>query len=140
MTKTAYRKPPWFMRAIGNRLAPLNRDMVAILSVRGRASGQPRSTPIVVLEHDGERYLVTPYGNTEWVRNLRAAGAGQLKQRGRTEEFTATEVPVDQRAPIIEAYLRRYGRMPTVARTFAQLPDPAQHPTFRITPKREDQA
>jgi deazaflavin-dependent oxidoreductase (nitroreductase family) len=133
MTKPVYRRPPWFLRAIGNRLSPLNRDMVAVLSVRGRTSGRLRSTPIVVLEHGGERYLVTPYGNTEWVRNLRAAGGGQLKQHGRVEEFTATEVPVEQRPPIIDAYLKRYGRMPTVARTFAQLPDPAEHPTFRIT-------
>lgn len=133
MTNTVYRKPPWFLRVIGNRLAPLNRDMVAILSVRGRTSGRLRSTPIVVLEHDGERYLVTPYGNTEWVRNLRAAGGGQLKQRGRTEQFTATEVPVAERAPIIEAYRRKYGKMPTVDRSFQQLPDPAHHPTFRIT-------
>jgi deazaflavin-dependent oxidoreductase (nitroreductase family) len=133
MTKPVYLKPPWFLRAIGNRLSPLNRDMVAVLSVRGRTSGQPRSTPIVVLEHEGERYLVTPYGNTEWVRNLRVAGTGQLKQHGRTEEFAATEVPTAERPPIIEAYLRKYGRMPTVARTFKQLPDPAEHPTFRIT-------
>jgi deazaflavin-dependent oxidoreductase (nitroreductase family) len=139
VTKTAYRKPPWFLRAIGNRLSPLNRDMVAVLSVRGRASGQPRSTPVVVLEYDGERYLVTPYGNTEWVRNLRAAGSGQLKQHGRTKEFTATEVPVEQRPPIIEAYRNRYGRMPTVARTFDQLPDPTDHPTFLIR-HREDTA
>lgn len=139
MTKTAYRKPPWFLRAVGNKLSPLNRDMVAVLSVRGRASGKPRSTPVVVLDHDGERYLVTPYGDTEWVRNLRAAGTGQLKQHGRTEEFAAIEVPVDQRPPIIDAYRRKYGRMPTVNRSFDQLPDPAQHPTFRITTHREDE-
>jgi deazaflavin-dependent oxidoreductase (nitroreductase family) len=135
MTKPSYRKPPWFLRAIGNRLAPLNRDMVSILSVPGRKSGQLRSTPVVVLEHEGERYLLTPYGDTEWVRNLRAAGTGRLKQHGRVEEFAATEVPAEQRPPIIEAYLRRYGRMPTVARNFERLPDPAEHPTFRITPK-----
>ncbi len=135
MTKPVYRKPPWFLRAVGNRLSPLNRDIMAILSVRGRNSGQPRSTPIVVLEHEGERYLVTPYGNTEWVRNLRAAGTGQLKQHGRTEEFAAVEVAAAERPPIIEAYLRKYGKMPTVSRTFKQLPDPAAHPTFRITPR-----
>jgi deazaflavin-dependent oxidoreductase (nitroreductase family) len=138
MTKTVYRKPPWLLRAVGNRLSPLNRDMVAILSVRGRTSGQLRSTPVVVLDHEGERYLVTPYGDTEWVRNLRAAGAGQLKQRGRTEDFVATEVPVEQRPPIIDAYRRKYGRMPTVDRNFQQLPDPAHHPTFRIMSKGED--
>jgi hypothetical protein len=79
----------------------------------------------------------TAYRKPPWF--LRAAGAGQLRQRGRTEQFAATEVPVDQRPPIIEAYRRRYGCMPTVNRSFDQLPDPAQHPTFRITTHCEDQ-
>ena len=61
------------MRAIGNRLAPrFNPKLVATLSVPGRVSGKWRTTPVVVLEHDGGRYLIAPFGNTEWARNLRA--------------------------------------------------------------------
>jgi deazaflavin-dependent oxidoreductase (nitroreductase family) len=102
--------------------------------VRGRTTGQRRSTPVVVLEHDGQRYLVAAYGDTEWSRNLRAAGTGRLTRRHRgVEEFTAAEVPVDQRQPLIEAYLRQFGKLPTVARTFRALPDPADHPAFRLT-------
>jgi hypothetical protein len=73
------------------------------------------------------------YGDTEWSRNLRAAGIGRLSGRGRIEEFTTTEVPVDQRPPLIGVYLQQFGTLPTVASTFRALPDPADHPTFRIS-------
>jgi deazaflavin-dependent oxidoreductase (nitroreductase family) len=122
------------MRIIGNRLAPrFNPKLVATLSVPGRTSGQWRTTPIVVLEHDGGRYLVAPFGDTEWARNLRAAHTGRLHRGSGVEEFVAVEVSPSGRPPLIEAYLRRYGRMPQVAASFRQLPDPADHPTFRIT-------
>jgi hypothetical protein len=140
MTRAGYRKPPWPMRVIGNRLAPLmNRDLVARLAVPGRSSGVWRIIPIVVLDHDGERYLVAPFGRTDWALNLRAAHHGRLTQHRRIEEFMATEVPPRQRPPIIEAYLRRYGKMPRVSASFHQLPDPADHPAVRITRTRESQ-
>jgi deazaflavin-dependent oxidoreductase (nitroreductase family) len=128
-----YLKPPWWMRTIGNRLAPVMNRSIARLSVPGRTSGQWRSTPIVVLEHHGERYLVAPGGHTEWARNLEAAHHGRFVHHGRLEEFVAVEVPPQQRPPLLLAYQRRYGKMPTVAASFGQFPDPADHPTFRIT-------
>jgi deazaflavin-dependent oxidoreductase (nitroreductase family) len=103
-----------------------------MLSVRGRTTGRWRSVPVAVLDHDGRRYLIAPRGHTEWSRNLRAAGGGRLTRKGRVEEFTAVEVPEAERAPLIEVYLERFGRFPRVADTFRQLPDPADHPTFRI--------
>ncbi|MEN3361606.1 MAG: hypothetical protein V7637_5588 [Mycobacteriales bacterium] len=134
MTSNTYLRPPWAARVIGGRMARLFRpSVVCLLSVRGRASGQWRSVPVAVLEHGGQEYLVGAYGHTEWSRNLRAAGGGRLTRRGRVEEFTAVEVPTEQRPPLIEAYLAGYGKLPTVARTFRTLPDPANHPTFRIT-------
>jgi deazaflavin-dependent oxidoreductase (nitroreductase family) len=134
MRARAYRKPPWWLRAVGNRLAPLfNPRMVATLSVRGRTSGRWRTVPVVVLEHEGERYLLAPFGDTDWSRNLRAAGGGRLQRRGRVEELTAIEVPPERRGPLIEAYKRRYRRAPGVMAGFEQLPDPADHPTFRLT-------
>lgn len=129
----AYIKPPWWLRNILGRVVPLLfRNEAVVLSVSGRTSGKTRKTTLVVLEHEGERYLVTPYGNADWVRNLRAAGTGRLRQHGRTEEFTVVEVPPEDRRPVHDAYLERFGNRPTVARTWAQLPDPADHPTFRI--------
>jgi deazaflavin-dependent oxidoreductase (nitroreductase family) len=134
MTKLHYRKPPWWLRHIGNRFSPRNAKLVARLSVPGRTSGQWRTTPVVVLDHDGGRYLVAPGGQTEWARNLRVAGEGRLIRRERVEEFTAEELPARDRPPVLAAYLDRYGRMPTVKAGFRAFPDPADHPTFRITP------
>jgi deazaflavin-dependent oxidoreductase (nitroreductase family) len=132
-----YLRPPWAARVIGGRMARLFRpSVVSLLSVRGRASGQWRSAPVAILERDGREYLVGAYGHTEWSRNLRAAGSGRLTRRGRVEEFGVVEVPVEQRPPLIEAYLAQYGKLPTVARTFRALPDPADHPTFQITNRR----
>lgn len=129
----AYTKPPWWLRHIVSRVVPLIfRDQAVILTVRGRKSGLQRRTTLVILRYEGERYLITPYGNADWVRNLRAAGGGSLRQHGRDEKFTVVEVPVDEREPLLDAYLKEFGTRPTVASTWAGLPDPADHPTFRI--------
>ena len=134
MTATHYLRPPWAARVIGGRMARLFKPkVVSVLSVPGRSSGVWRSTPVAVLDHDGQEYLMAAYGDTEWSRNLRASGAGRLTRRGAVEEFTAEEVPVDELPPLIEAYLRHFGGLPNVSRTFEALPDPADHPAFRIT-------
>jgi hypothetical protein len=86
-----------------------------------------------VLEHGGQRYLVSPFGETDWALNLRAARSGRLARRERVEQFAAVEVPAEERRPLLETYLHRFGRMPKVAASFRRLPDPADHPTFRIT-------
>jgi deazaflavin-dependent oxidoreductase (nitroreductase family) len=133
MAEGAYIRPPWMARVIGNRMARLFRpSLVCQLSVRGRRTGRWRFVNVVVLEHEGERYLLAAFGNTEWSRNLRATGTGRLKRRGRVEQVAVVEVPPQERAPLMQAYLRRFGTMPTVAATFRALPDPADHPTFRI--------
>jgi deazaflavin-dependent oxidoreductase (nitroreductase family) len=79
-----------------------------ILEVRGRTTGEPRRTPVNPLTLDQVRYLVAPRGKTQWVRNLRARGEGRLLVGRRVEEFTATEVPYDQKPPILREYLRRW--------------------------------
>jgi deazaflavin-dependent oxidoreductase (nitroreductase family) len=80
-----------------------------VLVVRGRTTGEPRSTPVNLLELDGERYLVAPRGNTQWVRNVRAAGTAQLRLGSRGEEVRLTEVPVEDRVPVLRVYLARWG-------------------------------
>ena len=136
-TSPAYIRPPWWLRHILGRVVPLIfRNEAVVLYVPGRVSGRTRKTTVVVLRHEGERYLITPYGAADWVKNLRAAGAGRIKQHGRVEEFTVVEVPPHERPPLLEAYLAQFGTRPTVAATFDRLPDPADHPTFRIVPKR----
>jgi deazaflavin-dependent oxidoreductase (nitroreductase family) len=100
------------------------------LAVRGRRSGQWRTVSVNVLKVDGTRYLLAPRGETEWVRNLRASGEGELRHRGRVERFRAAEVPVGERAALMQAYLERWRS--EVRREFEALPDPADHPTFRL--------
>jgi deazaflavin-dependent oxidoreductase (nitroreductase family) len=79
-----------------------------VLEVRGRKTGAPRRTPVNLLSVDGVRYLVAPRGHTQWVRNLRAAREGDLLLGRRREHFHATEVPQEQREPILRAYLKRW--------------------------------
>lgn len=129
-----YRRPPWGARVIGSRMARLFKpSVVSRLEVPGRRTGRWHGTAVAVLPHAGEEYLLAAYGDTEWSRNLRASGHGRLRRRGRVEEFTAEEVPVERLPELVAEYQRLFGRLPTVASTFAALPDPAHHPAFRIT-------
>ena len=79
-----------------------------VLAVRGRKSGEWRTTPVNPLTFDGERYLIAPRGNTQWVRNMRVAGGGELRIGRRVEKFTATELPVEERPRVLRAYLKRW--------------------------------
>lgn len=77
-----------------------------VLAVRGRTSGEWRTTPVNPLRVAGERYLVAPRGHTQWVRNLRASGAGELRRGRRAEAFRAEEIPDAAKPPILREYLR----------------------------------
>ncbi|HEX6446477.1 MAG TPA: nitroreductase/quinone reductase family protein [Streptosporangiales bacterium] len=79
-----------------------------VLAVRGRTSGEWRTVPVNVLTVDGVRYLVAPRGQTQWVRNIRAAGGGELRLGRKVEPFTVTELADDAKAPVIRAYLREW--------------------------------
>jgi deazaflavin-dependent oxidoreductase (nitroreductase family) len=79
-----------------------------VLTVVGRKSGEPRSTPVNLLTVDGVRYLVAPRGETQWVRNLRAAGQGTLRVGRRVETFTFRELAHDEKPGILRAYLKRW--------------------------------
>jgi deazaflavin-dependent oxidoreductase (nitroreductase family) len=103
-----------------------------VLATRGRKTGQWRTLPVNVLEVDGARYLVSTRGDAFWVRNLRQDPSLELRRRGRAEPLRATLVPVPERQPLIDEYLKRWS---TEAGTyFEQLPDPADHPVFRLDP------
>ena len=142
-----YRKPGWFTRNIFNRaIAGLTRMGVSVwgsrqLRVRGRTSGEWRATPVNLLTVDTERYLVAPRGETQWVRNLRVAGEGELRVGRRTEAFRATELGDDEKVEILRAYLRRWKAEVGIffEGVSAKSPDSdlrriaPNHPVFRIT-------
>ncbi|WP_280723665.1 nitroreductase family deazaflavin-dependent oxidoreductase [Kitasatospora sp. MAA4] len=79
-----------------------------VLAVRGRKSGEWRTTPVNVLTHEGTRYLVAPRGHTQWVRNLRAIGTGELRLGRRAETFSATELADSEKPDVLRAYLTRW--------------------------------
>jgi deazaflavin-dependent oxidoreductase (nitroreductase family) len=63
-----------------------------LITIRGRKSGLPRTTPVAIIEVSGRRWVWAPWGDVHWVRNLRAAGRATITVRGRTQEVTATEL------------------------------------------------
>ena len=80
-----------------------------VLSVTGRRTGKLQQVPVNLLQHDGRRYLVAIRGNTQWVRNVRAAGAARLQVGRRSEAVTLTELPAGDRVPVLRLYLARWG-------------------------------
>jgi deazaflavin-dependent oxidoreductase (nitroreductase family) len=109
-----YEQPGWFTRHVFNpAVALLTRAGVSVwgsreMRVRGRSSGEWRTTPVNLLTLDGERYLVAPRGHTQWVKNLRVAKRGELRVGRHTEAFDATEIDDADKPPILRAYLRRW--------------------------------
>jgi deazaflavin-dependent oxidoreductase (nitroreductase family) len=128
----AYLKPPLFVRRLFNPLViRFGFAGAETVVVTGRRSGQPREAPVRPLSYDGARYLVSTYGEADWVRNLRAAGGrGELRRGGTVRAFSASEVPVDERQPIIDAYCKTSSGF--VKSYFKKLPDAVDHPVFRI--------
>lgn len=115
-TPTAhYREPGWFTRRVLNPTVEfLTRRGISIwgsrvLEVRGRKTGEPRRVPANLLELDGQHYLVSPRGEGQWVRNLRAADGRLATLVGkRREEWVAHELTGDDKIPVLRAYLRRW--------------------------------
>jgi len=102
------------------------------LIVRGRKSGRQLRTPVPPFAFEEADYLVAGGGETHWVRNLRAAGGGELRRGRARESFRAEEISGDERARVVAAYRARMGRRASAF--FDALPDPADHPVFRIEP------
>ena len=76
--------------------------------MKGRTSGENQTTPVNPLDHAGRRYLVAPRGETQWVRNLRAIGTGELRLGRRAEGFRGRELTDDEKVPVLRAYLKRW--------------------------------
>ncbi len=108
--RTRYRRPAaWYLRLnwLGVALTSIGlapRGAVTI-AIRGRKTGKIRRLPILAIPHGGARYLVALAGESQWVRNVRAAGGRVSMTRGRRRDVTLVELPVEERAPVLRAYL-----------------------------------
>jgi deazaflavin-dependent oxidoreductase (nitroreductase family) len=109
-----YLRPDWFTRTILNPLVAwftargLSVYGSRVLAVRGRKSGEWRTNPVNLLEFEGQRYLVAPRGVTDWVKNIRASGTGELRLGSRSETILVVEIPDAEKVPILRAYLRKW--------------------------------
>jgi len=90
------------MLRAGIKVVGPNKVPTYLLTVRGRKSGQPRTTPIVVIEQDRKRYLLAPFGVVDWVRNLRAAGEATLTRGRRAEALRAIELPSGEASLVLQ--------------------------------------
>lgn len=116
-----------------------------LLTTTGRRTGQPRTTPVTLVQGSSGRWLVSPYGTVAWVWNVRAAPVVELRRGRRRERLQAEEAGPDAAGPV----LRQYARSVPVTRPYfdASPGDPetafaaeaARHPVFRLTPTSADQ-
>ena len=129
------------LNALSSRMASSGRapEQLHSLEVRGRRSGRPITFPVVVADHEGERYLVAMLGDrVNWVANVRAAGGRAVLRHGGAEEVRLEEVDPHERAPIIKSYLEvAPGARPHIpvdpsAPVEEFEPIAAGHPVFRI--------
>jgi deazaflavin-dependent oxidoreductase (nitroreductase family) len=99
-----------------------------LLTVAGRKTGRPRTTPVAVLTFAGKRYLVAGYPSADWVHNVRAAGEATLTRGRRREHVMLTDAPPDDRAPV----LREFGRRMRGGRSLLARGD---NPVFLVEPR-----
>ena len=128
--------PSWIVRLNSALLRRgLRIGSQALLTVPGRRTGKPRSTPISIATFDGMRYIVAAFADAAWVHNVRAAGAA-IHSRGRTSESVSlTELPADQRGPILRAFLEQVRggvRFFGTASTDEVVEAADRYPVFRI--------
>ena len=125
--------------------AGVNMGTMSLLTVRSRKSGQPHTVPVRLVEQDGQRWLVAPYGPVQWVRNLRVAGQATLTRGRRSEAISVTELPAGEAAPILKEYLihvadvRPYFDVTRDSPLEAFEREEPRHPVFRITPMESQQ-
>lgn len=134
-----YKRPGWLMSRLVNGIISLaarrgiSLGGAHMLSVRGRQSGRQRTTPVNPLTFNGQRYLVAPRGETHWVRNIRAAGEGELRLGRKREAIRASEVPDGEKGPILKAYLDRWAGV--TASHFGVSKKPTDEEIARVAPR-----
>jgi len=111
-----------------------------LLTTKGRRTGRLRSNPVTIVEHDGRRWLVAPYGSVSWVHNARAAGrVGLSRWRGK-RHYTVREVSAVEAGPVLQRYLavatatRPYFRADRHAAVEDFVAEADRHPVFELIP------
>jgi hypothetical protein len=128
----AYLKPPWFTAKIFNKIAMATGISGSeTLTVTKRGSKAPQQIPVLTVDVDGTKYLVSTRGESEWVKNVRADPNVTIANKSGTKKYIASEIPVEKRQPILDAYKVKAGKV--VEGYFEKLPDPADHPVFALT-------
>src|SRR3954468_6456113 len=102
-------KPPRFLKSMNKVVLALGRIGLPagpsqVLTVPGRRSGQPRSTPMTPFDHDGGLYTVAGYPGADWAANARAAGFGTLSRGRRSRRIRIVELSADESRPILRAF------------------------------------
>jgi deazaflavin-dependent oxidoreductase (nitroreductase family) len=127
----------------GVKMGMKNFPMV-LLTVRGRKSGQPRTTPIVMTERDGQRYVIGTFGNVNWVRNLRAAGEATLTRGRRREAVRVRELTPAEAAPFLKGvlatapgFIRQYFDVTADSSLEEFEREAPRHPVFQLQPLAE---
>ena len=113
----------------------------SLLTVRGRKTGQSHTVPVLLVEQGGQRWLVAPYGEVQWVRNIRAAGTATLTRGRHSEAISVTELPPRKAAPILKQYLAVQHAADIRSHFDATKDSPLEafereagrHPVFRVT-------
>lgn len=105
-------KPPNWLKSMNKLVVALGRLGVPagpsqVLTVPGRKSGQPRSTPMTPFEHDGALYTVAGYPGADWAANARAAGAGVLTRGRRSRQVQIVELTPEQSRPVLRAFAEK---------------------------------
>lgn len=113
----------------------------ALLTVPGRSSGEPRTTPVTILAWGGERWLQSPFGEVNWVRNLRASGRATLTRGRRREAISVVELTPAEAAPIMKdalasfpSFIKSYFDVTPDSPLEAFEKEASRHPLFRILP------
>jgi len=128
-----YLTPPARITKIFNKLAMHSRLWdIHTLEVARRNAVDPQRVPVIPLEHDGSLFVVSTRGDSDWVKNVRAAGTVRLGQKGHFETYLASEVPTEGCAEILKAYRQKAGR--EVNGYHKTLPGAPNHPAFKLTP------
>ena len=95
----------------------------ALITIPGRTSGEPRTTPLAIIDVDGRRWVWSPWGDVNWVRNLRAAGHATITRGGQTEEVCATELDPSERVTFFRDVLRPVAHGMTLGVSFIRIVD-----------------